>query len=141
MVTSRQRWVTAVGLCIVALWLIGCAPSSGRAALSDLSGSLQSQAAEGALLAHDAASGRSTSIFRFQQARDLYKRASQTEASLETVDLEPTLDLELGELQALASRVTGDLRRLSGDAADLHGISDDLQAAADETQRIDEGLT
>ena len=88
----------------------------GSASLLQQAKSLQSHAAEGALLAEDAAAGRTTSVYTREHAADLAKAASGEAASLEKAKTDPALEPKLRRLRTLAARVASELGRL-GDAS------------------------
>jgi hypothetical protein len=113
----------------------------GAKALSQQSKSLRSEAAEGALLAEDAASGKSTRIYTRAHSSDLYKAASQAEASLKAAKTEPALAPKLRQLAVLAAQVRADLKRLGNASKDeARAIGRELQTAAEESKKIGEGL-
>lgn len=114
----------------------------GAKALSQESKSLQALAAEGVLLAQDAVSGKTTQIYTREHSSDLYKAASQAEASLQAAKTEPALRPKLRRLALLAGRVRADLKRLGGASREEEGaLGRALQAAVQESQRIGKGLT
>jgi hypothetical protein len=76
--------------------------------------SLQSQAAEGALLAQDAASGRTTRTYTREHSTELYQAALQVEAMLKAATTEPALQPKLRQLVVLAGQVSAGLGRLAG---------------------------
>ncbi len=126
--------------------LIGttCASNSqlGAEALLQGSESLRSAAAEGALLAEDALSGKTTSNYIHEHAVELSEAASQIEATLQAASTDPSLEPERGQLVVLARRISDDLQRLSEASTDeRRTLTSELQAAADASQRIGEGLT
>jgi hypothetical protein len=103
--------------------------------------SLQSEAAEGALLAEDAVSGKATSIYTREHAFELYRAASEIEASLKAAVSEPAFELELGKLAVLANQISADLKRLSGAPTDEQRIlTRELHKAAQASQKIGEEL-
>jgi DNA-binding transcriptional regulator YdaS (Cro superfamily) len=113
----------------------------GAKALSQESKSLRSLAAEGALLAEDAVSGKTTRVYTREHSSDLYKAASKAEASLKAAKTAPALEAELRQLTALAAQVRGDLQRLSGASKEeKRAIGRELQAAAQASREIGEGL-
>ena len=113
----------------------------GVKALSQESKSLQSLAAEGALLAEDAVVGKTTHVFTRGHSSDLYKAASQVEASLKTAKTEPAFEPELRRLAVLAAQVRDDLNRLDGASKEEErAIGSELQASARESQKISEEL-
>jgi hypothetical protein len=103
--------------------------------------SLQSDAAEGALLAQDAGSGKSTRIFTRERSSELSKAAAASQASLKAAKAENGLDRKLRLLARVAARVSSDLMRL-GDASggEQRALAGELHAAALESQRIGESL-
>ena len=128
---------------ILALLCSGCGSGGklGAKALSQQSKSLQSLAAEGALLAQDAVSGKSTRIYTREHSADLYKAASQAEASLKAARTEPALKPKLSRLTALDTQVSAALKRLGGASkAEQRALGRDLEAAAQESQKIGEEL-
>jgi hypothetical protein len=135
--------VLALGV-ILALVGAGCG-SGGRLdarAMLLQSKSVQSQAAEGALLAQDAVAGKTTRIFMREHASALHKAAAATEASLRAATTEPALEPSLRQLTGLAGHVSADLERLAGASeSEQRSLTRDLQAAAQASQRIGEGLT
>lgn len=127
---------------ILALLCAGCGGGGtlGAKALLQQSKSLQSLAAEGALLAQDAVSGKTTRVYTREHSSDLYKAASQAEASLKTARTEPTLQPKLRRLAALAARVSAALRRLGGASKDeQRTLSRELQGAAQGSEQIGKG--
>jgi hypothetical protein len=129
---------------IVALVGASCASSGqlGAKALLQGSESLRSQAAEGALLAEDAVSGKATRNYLHEHAVELSEAASQIEATLQAATTDPSLGPARGQLVVLASRISDDLQRLSAASAEEERtLTGELQAAADASQRIGEGLT
>ena len=128
---------------ILALLSAGCG-SGGKLeakALSQQSKSLQSLAAEGALLAQDAVSGKTTDIYTREHSSDLSKAASQAEASLKAATTEPALEPKLQRLTALSTQVSAALKRLGGASnAEQRMLGRELEAAARESEKIGEGL-
>jgi hypothetical protein len=140
-VSRRRERVLVLGV-IVALLGSGCGGGKlGPKALWQQSKSLQSLAAEGALLAQDAVSGKTTRIYTREHSSDLYKAASQAEASLKAARTEPALEPKLRELAALAAQVSAALKRL-GDASkdEQRALGRELQTAARESKKIGKGL-
>ena len=127
----------------MALLGAGCGSGAklGAEALSEQSKSLQSDAAEGALLAQDVVAGKTTRIFTREHSSDLYKAASQAEASLKAAKTEPALEPKLRRLTALSTQVSAALKRLGGASKDEQRmLGRELEAAAQETQEIGKGL-
>jgi hypothetical protein len=129
----------------VMLALLGAGCGSGgtlRAkALSQQSKSLQSLAAEGALLAQDAVSGKTTRIYTREHSSDLYKAASKAQASLKAAKTESALEPRLRQLAALAAQVSAALKRLGGASMDeQRALGRELQTAAQESKTIGKGF-
>jgi hypothetical protein len=138
----RRERVLVLGV-ILALLSAGCGSGGklGAKALSQQSKLLQSEASEGALLAQDAVSGKTTRIYTREHSSDLYKAASQAEASLKAAKTEPALQPRLRRLAALASQVSSALERLRGASKDeQRALGRELQTAARESKRIGKGL-
>lgn len=141
-VSLRSERVLILGV-ILAVVGVGCATGGqlGAKALSQQSKSIQSEAAEGALLAQDAAAGKTTQIYTREHASDLYRIAVQTEISLKAAHTAPALEPELRKLAVLAAQVGADLDRLSSASKDEErALARELQAAANASQRIGEEL-
>ena len=129
---------------ICALVATACASNGqlGATALVQGSESLRSMAAEGALLAEDAVSGKATTNYIHEHAVELSEAASQIEATLGAGSTDPSLETEQGQLVALAGKISDDLQRLSEATTDeQRTLTGELQAAADASQKIGEGLT
>jgi hypothetical protein len=110
--------------------------------LMQQSESLQSLAAEGALLAHDSALGKTTHIYTQEHSSYLFRAATQVEATLKLAETEPALAPQLRRLTALAGRVTADLGRLAAASSDEERmLAGDLEAAARACERIGDGLS
>jgi hypothetical protein len=128
---------------ILALLGAGCGSGGklGAKALSQQSKSLQSLAAEGALLAQHAVSGKTTRIYTREHASYLHKAASQAEASLKAAETGPALQPKLRWLTALAAQVSAALERLGGASQkEERAIGRELRAAAQESEKIGKGL-
>jgi len=133
-----------LGLAVI-LTLVGTGCDGGRQLgakeLLQQSKSLQSEAAEGALLAEDAVSGKATSIYTREHAFELYRAASEIEASLKAAVSEPALELELGKLAVLANQISADLKRLSSaSTVEQRILTRELHKAAQASQKLGEGL-
>jgi hypothetical protein len=129
---------------ILALVGAGCSRSGqlGAKSISQLSKSLQSEAAEGALLAQDAASGRTTRSYTREHVAELSKAASLAEVTLKAAKTEPALEPKLRQLAVLSGQVSADLERLGIASRDEDlELARELQAAARASQKIGEGLT
>ena len=138
----RQERLLALAV-ILALLCAGCGSGGklGAKALSQQSKSLQSLAAEGALLAQDAVSGKATSVYTREHSADLYKAASKAEASLKTAKTGSALQRKLRQLTALGSQISAALHRLGGATkAEQRALGRELQTAARESEKIGEGL-
>lgn len=144
MEVPRWRWsVLGLGV-IMTLIAAGCGSGGqlGAEAMLQDSKTLRSAAAEGALLAEDAVSGKATSNYIHEHAVELSEAASQIEATLQAASTDPPLEPERGQLVVLARMISDDLERLSGASTDeQRALTSELQAAADASQRIGEGLT
>ncbi len=136
-----MKWVLLLG--VLALLGAGCGGGGklGAKTLSQQARSLQSDAAEGALLAEDIFSGRTTRVYTRQHSADLHKAASQVEASLKTAKATPGLEGKLRRLEAIATRVSTELERLGhASKGEAPALRRELQAAAEASQKIGEGL-
>ena len=91
---------------------LAAAGPSSAGAIAKESTSLQSLAAEGALLAQDSAAGKTTAIYTRVHSEALSKAASKAAASLQTAKTKPALEPKLRRLASLASEVSADLKRL-----------------------------
>ena len=110
----------------------------GKKALGQEAKGIQSLAAEGGLLAGDAARGRSTTVFTRVQARYLRDAARKSAGTLERGGTS-----KAQRLGHLADRVANDLERLSrsGSDRDLQRLlQHDLALALDATKRLDKSL-
>jgi hypothetical protein len=141
-VLLRRERLLVLGV-ILALIGAGCGSGGrlGAKALSQQSKSLQSDASEGALLAQDAVSGKTTRIYTREHSSDLSKAASQAYASLKAAKTEPALQPKLRQLTALATQVSAALKRLGGASRDeQRTLGRKLQTAARESAKIGKGL-
>ena len=141
-VSLRRERLLVLGATL-ALLGAGCGSGGklGAKALSQQAKSLQSLAAEGALLAQDAVAGKTTGVYTREHSSDLYKAASQAEASLKVAKTEPALRPKLRRLAALAAQVSAGLKLLGGASKDKRRkLGRELQAAARESEKIGEGL-
>ncbi len=122
----------------------GCGGSGslGAKALAQQARSLQSVAAEGALLAEDAVAGKTTQIYTREHSSALQGAAAKAEAALESARTEPALAPKLRELAVLAGRIGTALERLAGVSKDQQrALARELEAAAHKSQQIGTGLT
>jgi hypothetical protein len=142
-VSPRLKRMLGLGV-ILALVGGGCSSGGqlGAKALSQQSKSLQSEAAEGALLAQDAASGRTTRIYTREHSSDLYRAASQAEVTLKAAKTEPGLEPRLRQLAVLAYQLSAALKPLSSASKDEDlSLAREFQAAAQAILKIGDGLT
>ena len=108
--------------------LAGCGAPSG---VADQAEALGSTAAEGELLAHDAAEGSTTNAFTRVHARALARQAT----TVRDHAANPAV-------RRLAVRIETRLERLADEPQDRGGAAraeDDLGAAADRAQRLEGG--
>jgi hypothetical protein len=141
-ISLRRERLLVLGVTL-ALLGTGCGSGGklGAKALSRQSKSLQSEASEGALLAQDAVSGKTTRIYTREHSSDLYKAASQAEASLKAAKTEPALQPKLRQLVILAAQVSAALKRLGGASKEEErALGRELQTAARESKTIGKGL-
>ena len=128
---------------ILAVVGTGCG-TGGQLGVKELvrqSKSLQSEAAEGALLAEDAFSGKTTHIYSREHSSDLFGAASQAEALLKAAHTAPSLEPTLRQLAVLAGKISADLKVLGGASGGRDpALARALQAAAQASQKIGEGL-
>ena len=102
--------VLAVG---IALFACACGGGSLSAkAIATQSSSVQSLAAEGALLGRDSAAGKTTAIYTRVHSEALAKAASKAAASLQSATTEPGLEPKLRRVASLAGEVSDDLKQL-----------------------------
>jgi hypothetical protein len=138
----RRECVLVLGV-ILALVAAGCGGGGklGAKALSQQSKSLQSLAAEGALLAEDTVSGKTTRIYIREHSSDLYKAASKAEGSLKAAKSEPALQPRLRRLTALATQVSSALKHLGrASKGEQRALGHELERAAQESKKIGAGL-
>lgn len=141
--TGGGRSTPAVVVAAVLLALAGCGGRGpiGAAALERQAESLRSGAAEGALLAEDAAAGRTTRTFQRLHSSELADAVAGVESALSSSEAEPGLDAERRRLVDVAGRVRNGLERLGGASGDEgRALARDLGAAAGESERIGASL-
>jgi hypothetical protein len=138
----RLRLVIRFGV-ILALVGAGCGGGPlGAKALLQESKSLRSEAAEGALLAQDMVSGKTTRIYAREYASDLSGAASQAQAFLSAAKTGSRLEPTLRRLAILAGQVSVDLESLGSASKDgARVLARELRAAAEASQQIGEALT
>jgi hypothetical protein len=127
----QRKLALSVGVLVV-LVCAGCS-AGGRLGSEELSqqlDALRSHAAEGALLAQDAAAGRSTHTFTREHSSALSESVAQAETSLKGATTEPALEAKLSRLEGLAARIGSALERLSTAPRSQDGaIARELQAS------------
>jgi len=119
----------------VALLASGCGGGGtlSAKALTQQSTSLESLAAEGALLARHAGGGKTTRIFTRVHSEYLYEAASQAASSLRTAKTEPALEPKLRRVASLAGKISADLKRVGhASKAEQPRLARELEAAAEE---------
>jgi hypothetical protein len=139
--SALLAWVTRIAVPFLAASLLaacGGQGTLGKKALSQEAKGIESLAAEGGLLAGDAARGRSTSTFTRIHARFL-RDAARTSAGT----LQRGRTSKARRLANLADRVGNDLERLSRSRSDRdlqRLLQHDLILAGDATKRLDRSL-
>ena len=98
-------------------------------ALSQESSTLQSLAAEGALLARNSAGGRTTHVYTRVHSEYLQKAASQSAQLLQSAKTKPALQPKLRRTARVATKVTSELEQLG------HASSAEQQRLARELER------
>ena len=123
--------VLAVG---IALSACACGGGSLSAkAIETQSTSLQSLAAEGALLARDSAAGKTTAIYTRVHSEALAKAASKSASSLQSAKTQPALEPKLRRVASLASEVSADLKQLGhASKSEQLRLAEELSKAAEE---------
>ena len=111
-------------------------------ALSQQAKSLQSVSAEGALLAHDAASGKLTGIYSGEHSAELRGAAAQIAASLQAATTTPGLDPKRRRLAVLATQVTSYLDRIrDAPESEDRAVSRGLAVSARRIEALGRSLT
>jgi outer membrane murein-binding lipoprotein Lpp len=115
----------------IGLLVAGCGSGGtlSAKALSQESSTVQSLAAEGALLARNSAAGRTTHVFTRVHSEYLHKAASQSAKSLQSAKTTPVLQPKLERTARVATRVTSELEQLG------HASSAEQQRLARELER------
>jgi hypothetical protein len=101
--------------------------------------SIQSFAAEGALLARDVADGRSTASFARVHAGELAKNTAMLEQTLASARAAPAVEADLARAVDLAARVAATLEELEqapGDADAARRVQRELEAAAKQAEEL-----
>jgi hypothetical protein len=102
---------------------------------------IQAVAAEGALLAGDAAAGRSTRIYTREHSSDLQGAASKEASTLKTARTSAALTPKLRVVTGLATRVSGALKRLGkASRGDQRQLAAQLERAARRSAQIAKSL-
>ena len=131
----NQRSGALALVAVTALLASGCGGSSrfiGNA-LTQKSTSLESLAAEGALLARHAGAGKTTRIFTRVHSGYLHEAASKEASSLRAATTEPALEPKLRHVTSLAGKVSADLKRVGhASKAEQPRLARELEAAAEE---------
>jgi len=123
----------------VALGTVAC--GQGRAlspaAFSQAAKSVQSLAAEGALVAQDASAGRSTAAYVRVHGAALSEAASKSAAALRAEKSAPALAQRARTLRALATRIAADLKRLEhASSAEQRRLAHELASAAARSTKL-----
>jgi hypothetical protein len=101
--------------------------------------SIQSFAAEGALLARDVADGKSTAPFTRVHAGELAANAAKLEQALASAQPAPAVEAKLARAVELAERVAATLKELEqapGDAQAARRVQRELEAAAKQAEEL-----
>jgi hypothetical protein len=126
---------------LLAVVVSGCGTSTPPSALAKQAAAVQSLAAEGALLAGDAADGRATGVYRREHSSELAAAASKAATALDRAKTTPALEPRLRRLHRIAVRVSAQLKHLEGASkAGARAVERELQAAADSSEKLGEGL-
>jgi hypothetical protein len=128
-------------LALPVLALLLCSCGGGQLSKKELQKdveSIQSLAAEGALVARDAADGSTTDVFVRVHSQSLQKAADKVEQKLSSAHASGSLDAHRAKAQRLAARVADELGRLHAHPGDrareaqLAGSLDDDAKTAEE---------
>lgn len=139
--TSVRR-ILALGVAVAFVTGCGGGGELDAGALSQQAKSLQSVAAEGALLAEDAALSRTTRTFSDEHSTELGGAASQTAMSLEAATTTASLDPKRRRLAVLATQVTSYLDRIrDASGAEDRALSRRLEVAALRIESLGRSLT
>jgi hypothetical protein len=101
--------------------------------------SIQSFAAEGALLARDVADGKSTAPFARVHAGELAANAAKLEQTLTSAQPAPDIEAKLARAVELAERVAATLKELErapGDSAAARLVQRELEAVAKQAEEL-----
>jgi small-conductance mechanosensitive channel len=100
---------------------------------------IQSVAAEGALLAHDSADGRTTTPFVSVHSEVLAESAGKVAQKLESAAVEPGLEQDRARAERLATRIEEELDQLDehpDDQAEARRVADELDQAAKAAEEL-----
>jgi hypothetical protein len=141
--SSGSRQGVGVAAVVAALLLAGCGGPMKRSELADSVETLDSTAAEGSLLASEAARGRSKTTFVRVRARELGEVADHEAEKL--TDAEPAngvgADKERAvELAGQISTELGTLQTAPEDPASARDVSDRLKTLTDAAKTLGERL-
>jgi hypothetical protein len=122
----------------VALLAAGCGASSlSEKSLQKSAEAVQSSAAEAALVADDAADGRTTSAFVSVHAPELAKAASTQAKSLRSANGPADLKRKADELAKVADRVSKLADEIDGASeADAKRLADELRTEAEKAKEL-----
>ena len=126
-------------LAISSILAVGCGGGGtlSRDSLQKEAESVQSVAAEGALLAHDAADGRTTTPFALVHSGVLAESAGEVAQKLEAADVEPGLEQDRARVLRLAARIEEELDQLDpNDRAAAQRIADELAQVAKAAEEL-----
>ena len=101
--------------------------------------SIQSVAAEGALLAHDSADGRTTTPFVSVHSEVLAESAGKVAQKLESAAVEPGLEQDRARAERLATRIEEELDQLDehpDDQVEARRVADELDQAAKAAEEL-----
>jgi hypothetical protein len=126
---------------IVVSLVAGCGGGGtlSRDSLRKEAETIQSVAAEGALLAHDSADGRTTTPFVSVHSEVLAESAGKVAQKLESAAVEPWLEQDRARAERLATRIEEELDQLDehpDDQAEARRVADELDQAAKAAEEL-----
>jgi hypothetical protein len=126
---------------IVVSLVAGCGGGGtlSRDSLRKEAETIQSVAAEGALLAHDSADGRTTTPFVSVHSEVLAESAGKVAQKLESAAVEPGLEQDRARAERLATRIEEELDQLDeypDDRAEARRVADELDQAAKAAEEL-----